>query len=53
MYYADYYVVLFVMQNKLGIEKPFMYELVPVVGEIMEDFYPEVTGKNRIYSTCY
>ena len=33
------------MQNKLGIEKPFMFELVPVVGEIMKDFYPEVTEK--------
>lgn len=31
--------------KKLGIEKPFMYELVPVVGEIMNDFYPEVTDK--------
>ena len=29
--------------KQLGIEKPFMYELVPVVGEIMKDFYPEVT----------
>ncbi|PSL41251.1 alanyl-tRNA synthetase [Planomicrobium soli] len=31
--------------KKLGIEKPFMYELVPVVGEIMVDFYPEVKDK--------
>ncbi|MGO1058997.1 alanine--tRNA ligase [Planococcus sp. FY231025] len=31
--------------KKLGIEKPFMYELVPVVGSIMQDFYPEVTEK--------
>ena len=31
--------------KKLGIEKPFMFELVPVVGEIMNDFYPEVTDK--------
>lgn len=31
--------------KKLGIEKPFMYELVPVVGEIMKDFYPEVSDK--------
>ncbi|GGG27147.1 alanine--tRNA ligase [Lysinibacillus alkalisoli] len=29
----------------LGIEKPFMFELVPTVGEIMVDFYPEVTEK--------
>ncbi len=26
----------------IGIEKPFMYELVETVGEIMKDFYPEV-----------
>lgn len=31
--------------KKLGIEKPFMYQLVPVVGEIMQSFYPEVKGK--------
>jgi len=31
--------------KQLGIEKPFMYELVPVVGEIMVDFYPEVSAK--------
>lgn len=31
--------------KKLGIEQPFMYELVPVVGDIMEDFYPEVNAK--------
>ncbi len=29
----------------IGIEKPFMYTLVPVVGTIMEDFYPEVNEK--------
>ncbi|WP_019242698.1 MULTISPECIES: alanine--tRNA ligase [Bacillus] len=29
----------------IGIHKPFMYELVPVVGEIMKDFYPEVLEK--------
>ena len=29
--------------KQLGIEKPFLYELVPVVGEIMKDFYSEVT----------
>lgn len=28
--------------KKLNIDRPFMYELVPVVGEIMEDFYSEV-----------
>ncbi len=31
--------------KKLGIEKPFMFQLVPVVGDIMKDFYPEVTDK--------
>ena len=31
--------------KQLGINKPFMYDLVPVVGEIMKDFYPEVTDK--------
>jgi alanyl-tRNA synthetase len=30
----------------LGIEKPFMYELVETVGEIMKEFYPEVL-KNK------
>ena len=29
----------------IGIHKPFMYQLVPVVGEIMKDFYPEVLEK--------
>lgn len=28
--------------KKLGIEKPFMFELVPVVAEIMEAYYPNV-----------
>lgn len=31
--------------KQIGIEKPFMFELVPTVGEIMVDFYPEVTEK--------
>ncbi|MFJ3386548.1 MULTISPECIES: alanine--tRNA ligase [unclassified Lysinibacillus] len=31
--------------KQIGIEKPFMFELVPTVGEIMNDFYPEVTEK--------
>jgi alanyl-tRNA synthetase len=31
--------------KQLGIDRPFMYELVPVVGEIMSDFYPEVKEK--------
>lgn len=28
--------------KQIGIEEPFMYKLVPTVGEIMKDFYPEV-----------
>ena len=28
--------------KKIGINKPFMYELVPVVADIMVDYYPEV-----------
>ncbi|WP_416827408.1 alanine--tRNA ligase [Ectobacillus polymachus] len=31
--------------KKLNINRPFMDELVPVVGEIMKDFYPEVLEK--------
>ncbi len=31
--------------KKLGIEKPFMFQLVPVVGEVMHSFYPEVKDK--------
>ena len=31
--------------KQIGIHKPFMYGLVPVVGEIMKDFYPEVQEK--------
>ncbi|MBQ0138756.1 MAG: alanine--tRNA ligase [Kurthia sp.] len=31
--------------KQIGIEKPFMFELVPTVGAIMEDFYPEVSEK--------
>lgn len=31
--------------KQIGIDKPFLHELVPVVGEIMQDFYPEVTAK--------
>lgn len=33
--------------KKLNINRPFMYELVPVVGEIMVDFYPEVKSKTE------
>lgn len=31
--------------KQIGINRPFMYELVPIVGEIMVDFYPEVKAK--------
>ncbi|MCM3549714.1 alanyl-tRNA synthetase [Niallia circulans] len=31
--------------KSIGIDRPFMYELVPVVGAIMKDFYPEVADK--------
>lgn len=31
--------------KKLNINRPFMFELVPVVGEVMKDFYPEVPEK--------
>ncbi|MFC7372743.1 alanine--tRNA ligase [Fictibacillus iocasae] len=31
--------------KKINLHRPFMYELVPVVAEIMRDFYPEVTEK--------
>ncbi|WP_181350570.1 alanine--tRNA ligase [Thalassobacillus sp. CUG 92003] len=31
--------------KQLGIDKPFMYRLVPEVGHIMKDYYPEVQQK--------
>lgn len=31
----------------LNIHEPFMYKLVPVVGEIMKDYYPEVKEKQE------
>lgn len=31
--------------KQININRPFMFELVPVVGEIMNDFYPEVQTK--------
>jgi alanyl-tRNA synthetase len=31
--------------KQININRPFMYELVPVVAEIMVDFYPEVKAK--------
>jgi alanyl-tRNA synthetase len=33
--------------KKININRPFMFELVPVVGEIMADFYPEVKEKTE------
>ena len=33
--------------KKINIEKPFMHRLVPVVGEIMKDFYPNVVEKTE------
>ncbi|WP_075618162.1 alanine--tRNA ligase [Paenisporosarcina indica] len=33
--------------KNLGIDRPFMYNLVPVIGEIMKDFYPEVEAKQE------
>ncbi|MDC3413293.1 alanine--tRNA ligase [Terrihalobacillus insolitus] len=33
--------------KQIGIEKPFMYQLVPVVGEIMKDYYPDVVKKTN------
>ncbi|MGJ7912239.1 alanine--tRNA ligase [Neobacillus sp. LXY-1] len=33
--------------KQINIQRPFMYELVPVVGEIMHDFYPEVKNKTE------
>lgn len=31
--------------KQIDINKPFMYQLVPVVGEIMKDYYPEVAAQ--------
>lgn len=33
--------------KQINLNRPFMYELVPVVGEIMADFYPEVKDKTE------
>ncbi|MBD8028229.1 alanine--tRNA ligase [Ureibacillus sp. Re31] len=33
--------------KQIGIDKPFMFKLVPTVGEIMQDFYPEVKEKRE------
>lgn len=31
--------------KKLNVNRPFMYELVPVVAEVMNDYYPEIATK--------
>src|SRR5699024_10105631 len=36
--------------KNLGIEKPFMYKLVPTVGEIMKAYYPEVSEREEYIS---
>lgn len=33
--------------KKLGIDRPFLYQLVPVVGEIMKSFYPEILAQQE------
>lgn len=33
--------------KQININRPFMYELVPIVGEIMVDYYPEVKEKTE------
>ena len=35
----------------LGIEKPFMYKLVPTVGNIMKSYYPQVSEQEEYIST--
>src|SRR5699024_7702250 len=36
--------------KNLGIEKPFMYKLVPTVGEIMKAYYPKVSEREEYIS---
>src|SRR5690625_789195 len=36
--------------KNLGIEKPFMYKLVPTVGKIMKSYYPEVSEQEEFIS---
>lgn len=36
--------------RKLGIDKPFLTKLVPIVGDIMGDFYPEVSEREDFIS---
>lgn len=33
--------------KQIGIDEPFMYKLVPTVGQIMKDFYPEVVKQQE------
>ena len=33
------------MAKKLGIDSAFLYKLVPIVGKIMESYYPEVLAQ--------
>jgi len=40
--------------KKLGVEKPFLYKGVPVVVNIMKDFYPEIVhSRENISKLCY
>lgn len=40
--------------KKLGVEKPFLYKGVPIVVNIMKDFYPElIHSKEHISKLCY
>ena len=40
--------------NLLGLEKPFVYKLIGVVGDIMKDAYPELlTSQNFISKICH
>lgn len=36
--------------KKLGIDDAFLFKLVPVVGDIMKDYYPEVLGEKEYIS---
>lgn len=36
--------------KKLGINGPFLYKLVPIVGKIMESYYPEVSQQQEFIS---
>ncbi|ALX48166.1 alanine--tRNA ligase [Lentibacillus amyloliquefaciens] len=37
--------------KQLGIDEPFMYKLVPIVGNIMEDYYPDVLKQKSYIET--